>query len=307
MRRVAPLCQLATVSTMLRFGRLAVLLATACLASSTRAVTGRFEAATTWAENIDRASSPLDWRDAWRHEVRGAVSLARELRTGFLATGELDAGVEHVPTYRLLDAAHAGIGATLRQKFGLGAFAPHVALDLALRGRDTRLHAADGWAATGAVRAGKRLTSSLRASVQGDWEENFATSEIYDTRHHRFFATVTWDIFPWLQLSHGNGRLWGSFNANASPAVWQRALAGSLGSHISGYYNQVPWAALDVFGPGWVTYRVYGRVSFHWLELSPALGRNTSLPLRYESRVSINKVGVKYRQDIWTLSLLHRF
>mgnify|MGYP006383422857 CR=1 FL=1 len=37
------------------------------------------------------------------------------------------------------------------------------------------------------------------------------------------------------------------------------------------------------------------------------LGRNTSLPLRYDSLFSVNKVGVKYRQDIWTLQLLHRF
>ena len=56
-----------------------------------------------------------------------------------------------------------------------------------------------------------------------------------------------------------------------------------------------------------MTYRVTGRVSFWWLELSPAIGRDTSLPVRYESRFSVNKVGVKYRQDIWSIQLLHRF
>jgi hypothetical protein len=62
-----------------------------------------------------------------------------------------------------------------------------------------------------------------------------------------------------------------------------------------------------LFGPAWVTYRVTGRVSFWWLELSPVLGPNTSLPIRYDSLFSVNKIGIKYRQDQWSVSLLHRF
>lgn len=292
---------------MLRSGRLALLLV--CLLPSTlaHATNLRLEAATTWAENINRASSPIDWRDAWRHEARGALSLTHEWFTGFIANGELNARAEHVPDFTKLDAVHAGPAATLRQKFGLGAYAPALAVDLGFHRRDTRLDFDDAWVATAGARLTKRLTPSWRAGVHADWEQHYARSAIFDTKHHRFFATVTWDILPWLQLSHGNGRLWGSFTANASSTIWSRALSGALGPHISSYYNTVPWAALDLYGPGWVTYIVDGRVSFYWLELSPAVGRNTSLPLRFENRVSVNQVGVKYRQDLWTLSLLHRF
>lgn len=283
------------------------LLAAVLLGPCAFAVNGRIETAARWAENINRASSPVDWRDAWQLETRGALSLFRELQTGLIVSGEADVLAEHTPKFRALDAVSAGAGVTVRQKFGLGAFAPSLAVDAGLRARDTRLDLDSGVVATAAVRLTQRLLPVLRAGLHGDWEQHYARSAVYDTKHHRFFATLAWDITPWLQLSHGNGRLWGSFTANASAPVWARALSGALGSHISDYYLTVFRTPSGTFGPGWVTYLIDGRVSFFWLELSPALGRNTSLPLRFENRVSVNKVGVKYRQDIWTLALLHRF
>jgi hypothetical protein len=284
-----------------------LLLAASLLGPCAFAVNGRIETSARWAENINRASSPVDWRDAWQLETRGALGLFREWQTGLIVSGEVDALAEHTPKFRALDAASVGAGATVRQKFGLGAFAPSVAVDFGLRARDTRLDLDSGLVATAAVRLTKRLLPALRAGVHADWEQHYARSAVYDTKHHRFFVTLAWDITPWLQLSHGNGRLWGSFTANASSLVWPRALAGALGTPISDYYNSIHWTRSDAFGPGWVTYLVDGRVSFYWLELSPALGRNTSVPLRFENRVSVNQVGVKYRQDIWSLSLLHRF
>jgi hypothetical protein len=276
-------------------------------AGSVSAVSVRMEAVTTWAENITRASSPTDWRDAQRYDARAAVSQLREWRTGLSTTGELEAGFEHTPKFTGLDARTLGANGTMRQKFGFGAFAPSVSLEAGLRARLAKFDGDDGWTATAALRGSKRLTQSWRVGLIGDWQQHYARSSIFDTRHHRVFGTVTWDLNDRWQVSHSNGRLWGDFTANASPAIWSRALSGALGTHISGYYNTVSWAPTDISGPGWITYRVHGRVSFWSLELSPALGRNTSLPLRYESLFSVNKVGVKYRQDLWSLQLLHRF
>jgi hypothetical protein len=267
----------------------------------------RVGASTTWAENITRASAPGDWRDAAQHEVNGGFGHFRQLTAGLITSGEVVASYEHVPRYTDLDLFTAGVSGQARQKFGLGAFAPVVSIDVDLRGRAARRDGDDGWTASAALRVAKRLTESFRASVVGDWQQHYARSSIFDTRHHRLFGTLAWDITDRLQLSHGNGRLWGDFTANASSGVWSRALSGALGSAISNHYNTLSWGVTDTFGPGWVTYRVQGRVSFWWLELSPAIGRDTSLPLRYESRFSVNKVGVKYRQDLWTLQLLHRF
>lgn len=267
----------------------------------------RFEAATTRTENIARAAAPSDWRDAWSHEAAASLSLFREWRIGFITTAELAARGGHTPDFPDLDAVTIGPSVQIRQKFGLGAFAPSFAIEGTLHNRLAKLDEADGWISTVGTRLTKRLTHSWRASAVADWDQHHARSSIFDTRHHRFFGVVSWDLNDRWQLTHGNGRLWGDFTAAASWMVWERAMYGGLGPEISDYYRTISWGVTDAFGPGWVSYRVRGRVSFWWLELSPALGRNSSLPLRYESRMSVNKVGVKYRQDIWSLQFIQRF
>jgi hypothetical protein len=267
----------------------------------------RLEASTTWAENISHSSAASDWRDAHRHEAQASLSLLKQWTAGLVSTSEVDAGTELVPRFARMNAFTAGIGTQLRQKFGFGALAPFVTVEGGLHHREARLAGDDGWTATAAVRVGKRLNESWRLGATGDWQQHDAASSIFDTRSHRVFGTITWDITPWLQLSHGNGRLWGDVTANASPAVWPRALSGALGSNISEYYNTVSWGTTDSFGPGWVTYRVTARASFWWLELAPAIGRNTSLPFRYESIFTVNKIGIKYRQDLWTVQWVTRF
>jgi hypothetical protein len=275
--------------------------------STAHAVNVRTEGLASRIENIGRSSAPTDWRDAMRYEARTAVNVFREWRAGFLTAGELNAGYEHVPKFSNVNAFTGGLSTTIRQKFGFGAFAPSVSLDLGLRGRDARVNGDDGWTTTAGLRVNKRISEAWRLGAVADWQQHYSDSQVFATRHHRVLGTVAWDINDRLQLSTGNGRLWGDFTANASPTVWSQALSGALGDNIAQYYNTVSRSVTHAYGPGWFTYRVTGRVSFWWLELSPALGRNTSLPLRYESLFSVNKAGVKYRQDIWTLQVLHRF
>jgi hypothetical protein len=272
-----------------------------------RAAAVRGEAAASWTENISRSSAPVDWRDALSLQSRATWGFQRQSPAGLLARGELSAGLLHVPRYDRLDAATAGVSGLLRKKFGFGAYAPAVALEGSLQAREARLAGDDGWTASAALNVTRRLTASWRVGATADWQEHHGASAVYDTAHHRVFGTVTWDINDRWSLSHGNGRLWGEFTANASPGVWASALAGGLGRPLAEYYATVPRLESEIFGPRWVTYRVEGRVSFWWLELAPALGRNTSLPLRYESLFSVNKAGIKYRQDTWSLQVVHRF
>jgi hypothetical protein len=124
----------------------------------------RFEATTTWAENITRASAAGDWRDAHRHEARVAAGWFREWATGFLTSGEVDAGLEYTSKFTGLNTASLGLSGQARQKFGFGAYAPTVAVDAGLRYRDARLDFADGWTATAGLRVSTtgRATSSTR-------------------------------------------------------------------------------------------------------------------------------------------------
>ncbi|MBI5690933.1 MAG: hypothetical protein HZC55_12665 [Verrucomicrobia bacterium] len=267
----------------------------------------RMEASTTWAENISRSSAASDWRDALRWEARASTGLFHQWTEGLTSVAAFDAGFERIPRYTANDATTAGLRLSARQKFGWGAYAPAVSLDASLHRRFAPIDGDDGWTGAASLQASRRLSAAWRVAATADWQQHYGATPIWDTRQHRVFGTLTWDITRNLQLTHGNGRLWGDFTAHASWPVWERALDGSLGTTIRDYYRTVAWGTTHSFGSGWVTYRVTGRVSFWWLELSPALGRNTSLPLRYESRFSVNRVGVKYRQDLWTLQWLHRF
>lgn len=270
-------------------------------------ITARMEASTTWAENINRASSPADWTDTLRHEAHATASLLTPLATGVSLITEAELGYTSLPRYVRNTTVAATARAALRWKFGLGAFAPVLTTDLALARRDARISGNTGWLATGALRVSKRFTDSWRASLTGDWSQNYATHSTFDTRHHRLHGSITYDLNDRWQLTYGRGSLWGDITANASARIWGRALAGLISPAIGVYYPTLSWETTDSFGPGYVTYRFKARSDFWWLELAPALGRNTSLPLRYESTFTTNFVGVRYRQDLWTASILHRF
>lgn len=270
-------------------------------------ITTRLEASATWAENIARSSSPTNWRDSLRQDTTVTASLLTPLVTGVSLITELDASYEAIPRYELNNAFTAGLHTQVRWKFGLGAFAPVLATEVGISHRDVRYEGADGWHASGALRLSKRFSDSWRASITGDWSQVYATDAPFDVRHHRFFGSLTYDLNAIWQLTYGRGSLWGDITANASPDVWARAEAGFIGSAVARYYNTVSDEVTGAYGPNWISYRVTARTDFWWLELAPAVGRNTSLPLRFESNYTVNLAGVQYRQTLWTISVLHRF
>ena len=292
---------------MTRRTRAAALILFGFAANQALAVSLRLDSITTWAENISRSAAPANWRDALRQEAHLGASQLQPLATGLSLIADGDAGFELVPRYQRNNASVAGATAQLRKKFGLGAFAPVLATEVGLQRREAHLAGDVSWIATGALRFSKRFTDEWRASLTGDWQQHYASHATFDVRHHRLIGTITWDLTDRWQLTGGYGSLWGDFIANASADVWSRALAGLITPAIGKLYNTLSWEVTDSYGPGWVSYRAKGRSDFWWLELAPALGPNTSLPLRYESSHTKNFVGVSYRQDLWTIGVLHRF
>jgi hypothetical protein len=109
------------------------------------------------------------------------------------------------------------------------------------------------------------------------------------------------------QLSGGAARLEGEITANAANAVYMAALSGNFGPAIQSYYRSIPWHVTGTFGPGWIAYRVEAKADLWWLGVTPALGEHTSLPLRYEHVEVVNRVGVAYVSEFWSLGLVHRF
>ncbi|ACB73366.1 hypothetical protein [Opitutus terrae] len=292
--RILPLCALSV-------------LAFAPVAAVPLPVTGRVELSATAAENIARAAAPVDQLDGERLQLALGAGTWREWRNQLLTTAELSATFEHLPDYSHADGGSFGASAGVRRKLGLGPFAPAIDAGAGVFHRDARENRDDGTTSTASLRVSKRLGSAWRLSVTGDWLQHDARGAMFDRRHRRLLAALNWDVTTRWQLTGGMGRLWGEFTANASSPVWHRALDGALGPTVANYYRQLPWDYTYLYGPDWVSYRTHGRSTFRWLEVSPALARNTALALRYEWLTTINQVGIKYRQKNWTLTLLQRF
>lgn len=254
------------------------------------AVSLRMDASTAWVENIGSSTASADWTDTLRGKARLTASHLQPLVTGLSLIAEADAGLETVPRFIRNTTYSAGATVQLRKKFGLGAFAPLLAAEVALQRLDARITGADGWLATGALRFSQRFTESWRASLTGDRQERYASHATFDVCYHRMLGALTWDITDHWQLSYGRGSLWGNVLSNLSPDSYSRARARLISSGIA---HEVTGS----FGPGWVTTRPTGRSDFWWLELAPALGPNTSLPMRYESTFTLVRSGNSYRQD----------
>lgn len=285
---------------------IALFLCLACTASGAFSNL-RLKTAASWAENISRSSSALDWADAMTYEVEIAADHRRQFTSNLTGMVQFQAGALLRPQYNRNDELNLGVTGELKQKFDLGPMAPILTATGSVTGKSARMSGNDGWTATGALNASKRLTESWRLSATADWHNHYADSDTFNVRYQRIFGELFWDITDRWQVSYGYGRFWGDFTANASPVIWPRAIGGLLGPAIFNYYNAMPWEVTDSYGPGWVTYRVYGKSRLWWLQVSPALTDRTSLSLRYDSVFTVNKVNVKYRTDKWTLSLLHNF
>lgn len=271
------------------------------------AASARASLALEWSENDSRSSSPLDWQDVFSVRASAARAWTRQLPRNFSVITELEAAARHAPDHHKLTAADLTLRTEARRKFGLGPLAPVVSASAAAGGHVGAIDDGRAVLTRLAVQASKRLTEIVRVSATLDAWKHHARHDTFDVSYRRAFGEIAWDITDRWQLSYGAVRLEGSFTANASWLIWGRAVNGLLGPAIQQYYTATPWVVTDAYGPGWVTYNVHGRARQWWLQLSPALTESTTLALRYENNLATNVVAVKYRQELWTLTAMHRF
>lgn len=267
----------------------------------------RAEAAVSWAENISRSSSPIDWQDAISVDLSGTGTWSRQLAPNLTGTVEAELAAHSTPDFSKLAYGLGTVEARVSRKFGLGPLAPVLSAALSGGGKLARIDADTGLTAQATLRASKRFTEAWQLGAGVEWMRHNADTATFDVSHRKVWGELSWDITDRWRVTYGYGRLRGNFTANAGPTVWGRALSGLISPAVAQYYNTVPWEVTESYGPGWVTYNVTGQARFWWVELSPALSDTTSLSLRYDSVFTKNIISVKYRQDIWTLSLLHRF
>ena len=267
----------------------------------------RLQAAASWVENISRTSFEPTAKNAAVFTADGAFSHVNPFAPGWTAILSAEGGIEHVPEFRPLDRASLGLRGTLRKKFGLGPLAPVAEAGLALGRTEFNESGRSGWRSEGTLSLGKRITETWRVTASASWESYSAVRAPFDTHQRRLGLETAWDVTDRWRLGAGGSRLHGQLTANAAWFVWSQAISGGFGPVVNTYYNSIPWAVTDTFGPGWVAYRVDCRADFLWGETSFAWSDDTRITLRRESVKVINRIGIRYDSEIWSLGFVHRF
>jgi hypothetical protein len=285
----------------------ALSLGLALLALPLRALEIGAQAGVTWAGNLSRTSYVPSQQSAVLYTAQIDARRSRLLDGDWLLSLSGAAGTELVPRFAALDSFHGGLHVQLRRKFGVGPLAPVLDFNGGLTGYSVREGGRSGWKAEAGLSLGRRLTETWRVSATGAWEEYFAAHDAFDVGQRSLALESIWDLTERWQLGAGARRLWGRLTANARYDIYDMALEGDFGPAIRDYYRSIPYEVSNTFGPGWVAYRVDCHADLWWVHLSAVLGPHTSLPLRYESALVVNRVGVHYRSDFWSLGLVHRF
>ncbi|HET7536598.1 MAG TPA: hypothetical protein VFJ90_09105 [Candidatus Didemnitutus sp.] len=261
----------------------------------------------TFADNLSRSTGATEQKDGMVYDGSASAQWHRQVARNLTFAADGTVGGEWVPKFGGLDNFQFGGQLALTYKFGLGPLAPVLRVDANATRYDFREDGRSGWETTVNATLSKRLTETWRVSLTGQWLDYAAQSHPFDVRNHRFGIDTSWDITEVWRFSAGYNRLSGQLTANADGDAWEDWENGGLGPRVADYYNSVPSAPSTAFGNDWIAYRIDCDADIWWLELSFAVGANTSIPLRYESVHVVNQVDISYDSQFWSLSIVHRF
>jgi hypothetical protein len=258
-------------------------------------------------DNISRTSYEPSRKDAETYELTLASTHSRQLSRNFLLIATAEATALTAPDYELTASNRFGGRLTLQRKFGLGPQATVLQINAAATFKDARLDADRGWTTEAGVQLSKRVLPNLKFSANANWLEHSARRNTFDLGQESYSAEVRWDINDRWSLAGSAGRLSGDIVANASWPIWSTMLAGGLGQTIFNYYTSRPWTTTHLYGDGWVSYNVEADVDLWSASLGFSINDHTSLELRKSAAFVVNRVGVTYPTDSWSLGLSHRF
>lgn len=284
-----------------------LLLGAASFASAAVPVHYSTRASYTWTENYSRSSGVSDFRDVGIFAGGVTATQSRQVAANVTLRTAFDGDVSVAQQYSDLHEITGAARISLERKFGLGRTAPVLAGEIAALGRLANLAGAQGVGLRGRVNYFQRFNDTFSLAALGELQQRWSKNEVFDLSHARLQVVLNADPTDWLRFSVGASRQDGLFVAGASGARFAAALAGALGPVVQDYFLTLPTQDTAIYEPNWVLYRVRGEVDAWWFELAPALGQNTTLALRFERVRAENVATVKYRQNAFSISLLHAF
>lgn len=264
-------------------------------------------ASVNWVENISRTSNQATRKDTTTYDLSVSASRHQQLAPSWLLHLDVGAGYLAVPEYDLTSSGKLCLLAGLQKKFGLGPLAPTLQFDSGITYKAARLAGDRGWTADAGLRLSKRLHPAFKVSAGGQWLKHDADSPVFEIQQRSWSVDAAWDINNRWRLTGSAGRLHGTIVANAAWNIWGMALGGVFGPTVSTYYGANPWGVTNLYGTGWVSYRVDAVVDLWSLALACEMSDRMSLELRTSSAFVVNRIGVRYPTDSWGLGLNYRF
>ena len=195
--------------------------------------------------------------------------------------------------YSGLNLTEIGAHSTLRRKFGLGPYAPRLEMRAEVSHQLSKVEEWSGnWVRVGAT-FHQRFSPQWQASLNGVHEQLFAKRDVYSTTSTTTTATIDFDLTEEWRISVSTGY------SDGDHLAWCR-------NSWSSFVGTVQW--LDgIFGGDWFPYQSKGHTVAGAINLSRAIGPNSTITLSYdisETRSSKNHV---YQNQIIRLQLIHAF
>jgi hypothetical protein len=249
-----------------------------------------------YESNLSNSNRSADMQDdwAWRNEVRLAngLQLARDWRLIVAA----DCGSTLWAEFDGFDEVGAGLAATLRYRFGLGAQAPWISLGERIGYDSFREESRSGWDESLRLRAGVSVSSRLALEAGYTFENMAATGDFFDLQSHRADVRAIFDLTSSLQIGVGYAFRSGdviSYAVPPRPDIFQIA---TVRPGVTTFGSNPAYNAYRLSGQthSISAFTAYNLTRYLTFQLSYEYSQTSHDPLHYENHVVEGKIAFAY-------------
>jgi len=279
-----------------------LLIALFCLGAPLAVVAGpvlNTNASACWVDNITRSPYIDAAHDAVVYDLTGAAEWHNQVSRDVSVQYGANAGYEACPKYDDLDRVLAGMQFSIRRKLGLGPYAPAFRAGLSYTGNWYRESLRNGTRLVADLTWTQRWNDSWQTVVAAEFLHNNGRAAAYDYHNRGLSFEVRYDLTERWELAAGGRRQWGEQITYA----WLGGSGATFPYVFSIWKNTTDTSA---YGPNWSAYTIDAHADSFWFSISPALGGNTSLPLRFEQTAVVGR-GESYHTRLISLSFVRRF
>ncbi|HVZ65151.1 MAG TPA: hypothetical protein VG936_11315 [Lacunisphaera sp.] len=256
-------------------------------------------ASATWEDNITRTPFAGAQHDAFTYGLSGDAEWHRQLSRDVAVQYGAGLEFETCPRYDGLDRTDASLQLAVRRKLGLGPYAPAFRAEVCYAASTYRDSEHNGTRFTADLSWTQRWNDSWQTIVAANYLQNDGRAATYDYHNRGVSAEVRYDLTETWELSAGARRQFGEQVVYA----W---LGGAGARYPYAYATWKNAVEIPTFGPHWYGYTIDAHADSFWIELSPALTGDCSLPLRFEQTAVVGR-GEGFHTRLLSLSFIKRF